>query len=134
MIVIGVLIDQLIDIRIWIDGVWPGVVSSGDHVPEMPVHRVGEEHLAVPVPIAAPGMGGPMTKRFENLSLRMIAPDSTRDRNALFIRSSGRADKPRRRCSASSVEPAIWSPTQTIGKVVIVFRRHREAVEHHFGR
>src|SRR5262249_45046846 len=75
MPMVGMLIDQIIDARIRVDGMWPNVMRSGKIVPKLPIHRVDEEEFAILVPIMPPRIGAAVAKRLEHFPLRMITPD-----------------------------------------------------------
>src|SRR5438094_8625832 len=81
----------------------------------------------------APGIGTAATQRLENFPSGMIAPDRAAHWNAPFGRRAGRADLAGTRGSAAAIKPAIRAKMQPISEVMVVFRRHCEPIEDHFG-
>ena len=88
---VRVLIDQLINARVRVDGMRADEVRAGDAVPEMTVDRVDEKELAVLVPVVSPWIGRAGAERLHNLAPRMITPKGTAERDALLCRSAWRA-------------------------------------------
>ena len=74
--VVGVHIDELIDVLVGIDGVRHDVVRSGEDVPQVASDRVAAEEFAVFVPVVSPGIHGAGGQNLGNLAARVISPDA----------------------------------------------------------
>ena len=75
-------------------------MGAGDDVPEVAVDGVDEEELAVFVPVVAPGVGGAVAEGFDDVRLRMVAPDAAAQRDALR----------RRACPGTPTSPGRSAP------------------------
>src|SRR6266436_116857 len=100
----------------------------------MPGDGVGDEHLAVLVPVVSPGIGKAVAEYFKHLPRRMKAPDAAINGYTLLFGRSWRADPAGTRSPTAAIEPAVEPPPQPVCAVVIVFGRGLEAVEHDLGR
>ena len=127
------LVDERVDPRIGVYRVRSDVVRPGDAVPEMTIDGVDEKQLSVRIPVVSPRVGAPGTEGLEDLPNGMIAPERTAQGNASVLRCSGGTNFAGSRSTASPIEPAIRSETQTIGVVMIVLSRRRESIEHDLG-
>ena len=110
VVMIGVLVDRLVDVRVRLDRVRAHEVGAGDQVPEVAVDRVDEEPLAERVPVVAPGIGRAVGEHLEPLPQGMIAPEAAADGDALALRAcpAGRpapATRPRTGRTASRRAP-----------------------------
>ena len=73
---IGVHIDQLIDVLVGIDSVRHDVVRSGKDVPQVAGDRIAAEEFAVFVPVVTPGIHGAGGQNLGDLAARVISPDA----------------------------------------------------------
>ena len=64
----------------------------------------------------------------------MVAPDRSAQRNALLRKRARHTGFTRARGAAASVEPAVRTESQAVGKGVVHIGRASEAVEHNFRR
>ena len=110
------------------------VMRAHDPVPEMAVHRVDEKRLAHLIPVMTPRIHRAVPDRLEHPPLRMIPPHAAEERHPLRIRRARHRHATGRGRAATPVEPAIWSPAQAVGEVMIILRGHREAIQHHLRR
>src|SRR5436305_11348304 len=81
------------------------------------------DHMAMAIEIQPPGVAPALGEKFELSRDRMIAPDSLLKFNA--------PDVGRHRAALGTIQPAIWSPLEGIGKGVGIL--HAEAGEQDFG-
>ena len=131
---VRMLVDESVGARVRINRVRPDEVGAGEVVPEVAVDGIDEEQFAVLVPIVSPRVGGAAAHSLHHLALRVIAPDRSAHRDASFRRRARHADFTWTRRAAATVEPAVRTKTQPIGKGVVHVRRTGEAVEHNLGR
>ena len=75
-----------------------------------------------------------MTEDLKSLANRVISPKSAADRDALGTGRAGNPDLARRRGATSAVQPAVWSPPETIGEGVVVICCDLETIEYDLGR
>src|SRR5687768_16408000 len=61
----------------------------------------------------------------------MITPDAAVERNALSFNGSRNSDFSWAGMSGPSVEPAVRTPFQAIGKIVIIVASNRKPIQHH---
>ena len=102
-------------------------------MPQVTVDGVDEEQLAVLVPVVPPGIRRAVADDFDDLAPRMVAPDAALHADALGFRSARLAQVARAGMPTATVEPAVRSPAQAVGEVVVIAFGNREAVESHFG-
>ena len=76
VIVVGLLVDELVDERIRVFAVHALEVRAMDALPAVTDDRVDEEQLVVLGPIGAPRVGGAVAIRLEDLRHRVIAPET----------------------------------------------------------
>ena len=126
---ISVLVDERINVGIRIHSAGSHVMSAGDTVPEVAVDCVDEKQLAVFVPVMSPGIGGAGIERFKNFALWMVAPHTAAQRDAFGLWGARCADVAGSSPSAAPIEPAVGSPAQTIGKIVVALRWNCEPVQ-----
>ena len=134
MPVVGVHVNEFIGVRIGIERAVPRVMRPGDDLPEVAVDRVDEEAVAEGVPVVAPGVCGAVGEHLEPARSRRVSPDAPFEPHPLHLRGARLADAAGAGAAAATIEPAVGAEPQPIGKVVVVLRRHLEAVEHHLRR
>ena len=133
VIVVGLLVDELVDVRIRILAVHALEVRAMDTLPAMTDDGVDEEQLVVLGPIGTPRVGGTVAIRLEDLGDWVIAPEAASGGQALFLghardinpRGAGNAD--------AAVEPTIGTPLESIGESVTARCGGAETVEHDLG-
>ena len=106
-------------------------VSTWNHMPKMTIHGVDKKSFAMLVPVVPPGICGAMHDNLKKLPLWMIAPNSSSQRNSLFIQHSRSAYITRTRSSTPSIKPPVRPPPQSICKVMIVTLCHCKTVKNH---
>src|SRR4051812_38172378 len=119
MIMIGMLIDKLINVRIKILAVHPFVMSSRNHMEQMPYHRIDEERLPDIVPIKSPGVGGPLANDFKRSTGRMIAPNPTVELLPFGSGCSGCANMRSALDAMPSIKPAVRPPAQAVDDIMM---------------
>src|SRR5262249_55734527 len=72
--VVGTALDQAVDVRVDVLAVHADVVGAGDDVEYVLDDAVGDEDLAVLVPVHAPGVGRARRDPFEGLVYGVEAP------------------------------------------------------------
>ena len=77
----------------------------------------------------SPGIGGAGIERFKNFALRMVTPHAAAQRDAFARRGARCADVAGSSSSAAPVEPAVRSPAQTIGEIMVALRWNGEPVQ-----
>ena len=66
--------------------------------------------------------------------LNVIAPDAAFQGNPRVSWAARRTDFARARTATTTIQPAIGTPSQTVGEVVVVVGRHLEPIQHDVGR
>jgi len=130
---VGVHLDGLEDELVWRGGEGAVEVSAGDHVPKVAVDGIDVKKLAVFVPIVAPGIGGAMGEDFEGFAVGMKSPDAAFNGDALRVGRTRDTDITGAGSAAATVKPAVGSPAESIGKIVVVVPGDGEAIEDDFG-
>ena len=133
MPVVGVHLDGLEDELIGGGGEGAVEVGAGDGVPEVAVYGVDEEEFAVFVPVESPGVGGAVAEDFEGFAGGVEAPDAALDGDAHFFGGAGGADESGAGSAAASVEPAVGTPAEAVGEVMVVAVGDGEAIEDDLG-
>src|SRR4030095_13258085 len=108
--VVGGGLHQLVKVGIEILAVHTLVMRPGNEMPQVTDHVVGEEWLAVFVPIESPGIGGAVGDDFENFSDRVITPDRAVEENTIFVGRAGLADERVLENAVTAIKPAVRSP------------------------
>src|SRR5262245_27071649 len=126
---VGMMIDQGIDMRIGLIRVRADNMHAGPGVPKVTVYTVADKQSPGIVPIVPPRIGRSMGECFEDLRRRMITPHPAAQGHPLGGGRARRTNLPRTRRAAPAVQPTIRSPTKAIGKIVVVLRRNRESVQ-----
>src|SRR4051794_9819020 len=83
--VIGVHLEQLVDMLVRIDGVRHIVMRAGDDVPQLATNGAAAEHLAKLVPIASPRVHRSVRNDFDEPAPRMEAPHAAAKQDALGV-------------------------------------------------
>ncbi len=66
VVVIGMSINRHVHVRVRIFTVWPTIMSPRNDLPQMAIDRIDEKSIPVLVPVVSPGIGGSMTKDFDD--------------------------------------------------------------------
>lgn len=85
-------------------------MRARDHVPEVAIDGVDEEKFAVFIPIMPPRIGGAMGEDFDDLALRVVAPNAAIHRDSIRFWSSWHSEFPRAGMPTAPVEPTIGAP------------------------
>ena len=91
MVMVGRHIHQLVAVRIEVLAVHPLIASSGDDVPQVSLHVVRHEPLAVFIVIQSPRIRRAVADDFDQMLCRMISPDAAVHKWAFFFWSSRNA-------------------------------------------
>ena len=129
VIMVGLLIDEFVDIGIRIFAMHAPEVRAVDALPAMPDDGVDEEQLVILGPVGAPRVGGAVAIRLEDLRHRMITPETAGGGLTLLLGHARDVDPRGARNSDASVEPAIRTPLESIGEGVAAGGGGAEAVE-----
>src|SRR5262249_41987804 len=112
--VVGATLDQTETVRVQVLAVHADEVSAGHDVEEMLDDTVGDEQLAVLVPVQAPGVGGARGHQFEGLARRVVAPYAAVQGRAFLLWRARRADQGLRLDAVAAIQPAVGSPGQAV--------------------
>ena len=134
MPVIGVHVDEFVDMRVGVERAVPRMMGPGNDLPEMTVDRVDEEAVAEGVPVMAPGVRRAVTESLKTARTRRVSPDAPLEPHAILGGGPRRTDAAGAGATAAAVEPAFGAETQAVGEVVVVFGRNLEPVEDHLCR
>ena len=133
VIVIGLLVDQLVDVWIRILAVHALEVRSMDTLPAVADDGVDEEKFVVLGPIGTPRIGGAVAIGLEDLRHRVITPEAAGGGLALFLGHAWHVDPRSTRDADAAVEPAIRTPLESISEGVAAGGGGTETVEHDLG-
>ena len=104
-------------------------VRALDAVPEVADDGIDEEHLAVLVPVHAPGVRGAVAVGFVDLPRGVVAPDAASGGLALVLGRAGHVHPARAADADASVKPAVRPPFQAVGEGVATGGGGAEAVK-----
>ena len=133
VIVVGLLVNEFVDIRIRILAMHALEVRAMDALPAVADDRVDEEQLMVLGPIGTPRVGGAVAIGLEDLGDGVIAPKTAGGGLALFLRHARDIDPRGARDADAAVEPAIRTPLESVSEGVAAGGGGTETVEHDLG-
>src|SRR5581483_4797107 len=119
VIVVGGLIDQLVDEGIGIFTIESLEMCTGHGMPEMTDDGVGKEQLAVVVPVMAPRVRSADRHGLDDVLGRMESPNAAAHDDALLERRARSTDHTSGGVAAPTVEPAIGTPAQAVGEMMM---------------
>ena len=131
---VGLLVDEFVDERVRVLAVHALEVRAVDALPTVADDGIDEEQLVILGPIGAPGVGGTVAIRLEDLRHRVIAPEAAGGGLALFLGHARDVDPRGARDTDAAIEPPIRAPFESVGEGVTAGSRGAEAVEHDLGR
>ena len=134
VIMVGLLVDELVDERVRVFAVHALEVRAMDALPAVADDRIDEEQLVVLGPIRAPRVGGAVAIRLEDLRHRVIAPETAGGGLALLLGHAGHVDPRGAGDADAAVEPAIGTPLESVGESMTTRRGGAETVQHDLGR
>ena len=129
VIVVGLLVDELVDERIRVFAMHALEVSAVDALPAVADDGVDEEQLVVLGPIGAPRVGGAMAIRLEDLRHRVIAPKTAGGGLALLLGHARDVDPRGTGDTDAAVEPAVRAPLESVGEGVTTGGSGAEAIK-----
>src|SRR5262249_18822231 len=117
--VVGAALDEAVGVRVEVLPVHADEVGAGHDVEEVLDDAVGDEQLAVLVPVQAPGVGGAPGDHLDLPARRVVAPDAAVHGGPLLGGGAGRADAGLRLDAVEAVQPAVGAPGQAVDDVVL---------------